>query len=176
MIRNIGLDLDGCLYLWHSAVYDYFRFYKNYTGTWREFWTTKYKTFSDSDWKYITEVDIFYSSQPPTTDCVNFINNIKDRFEIYYITSRPMLVKTTTEQFLKRYKFPFHENLIFTDDKVNTARLLKLDYAVDDMPKHVEGLAKVTKIIMISQPWNIDIQDKYPTSQTLMGTLQYMED
>jgi len=175
MARSIGLDLDGTLVAWHLAVYDYFRTYKGYVGTYNAFWTDEYKTWSEGVWKFITEIDIFYSSQQPTSDCVKFLECIKDKFDIYYITSRPRLVKTTTEQYLRKYKFPFQENLIFTDDKVNMARLLRLDYAIDDLPKHVEGLSKVTKVIMISQPWNKELWGIYPTSQTLMGTLQYME-
>lgn len=168
------LDLDGCLYKWHSAIYEYLKLYKNYEGTYETLWGKDYLSFTNEYWEFITNVDFFYSSQLPTEDCVNFLNEIKDRFEIYYVTSRPLYVKLTTEQYLRRYNFPFQENLIFSNDKVNTARLIRADYCIDDLPKHIEGLSKVSKVVMIAQPYNKEYQEIYPTSQTLMGTLKYI--
>jgi 5'(3')-deoxyribonucleotidase len=168
------MDMDGVCYKWHSAVYEYFKLYKDYCGTYNDLWGKDYLKFTDADWEYLTKIDTFYSSQIPTVDCVNFLDKVKDLFDIYYVTSRPEYVKLTTEQYLKRYKFPFRENLIFTNDKVNTARRLRADFCIDDLPKHIEGLSKVSKVVMIAQPYNKEYQDKYPTSRTLMGTLQYL--
>jgi uncharacterized HAD superfamily protein len=176
MSKSIGLDLDGCLYNWPNAVYEYYQVYRDYSKSLTDFWTHEITKISKAGWDFLTNVDIFYSSQLPTEDCINFLNNIKYRFDIYYVTSRPELVKLTTEQYLRRYKFPFRDNLIFTDNKVNEVRRLGLSYCVDDMPHHVEALAKVTNIIMIAQPWNKYLWDKYPTAHSLMSALQYMED
>ena len=174
MTKVICCDLDGVLYNWHGAVYEYFRLYKNYCGNYEKLWGTDYLNFTDEDWEFLTNIDFLYSNQNPTHDCVNFLNEIKDKFEIYYVTSRPLYVKLTTEQYLRRHKFPFQENLIFSNDKVNTARLLRADYCIDDLPKHIEGLSKVSKVVMIAQPYNKDYQNSYPTSKTLMGTLKYI--
>ena len=176
MNKSIGVELDGTTYTWHQAVYEYYQVHKNYIGSYTNFWTNEYKNITDAGWEFLINVDIFYSSQMPTEDCMNFLNNIKYRFDIYYLTSRPDYVKVTTEQFLKRYKFPFRDNLIFTNDKVSDARRLKLSYCLDDMPHHVEALAKVTNVIMIAQPWNKGIWDVYPTAHSLMSALQYLED
>lgn len=174
MDKVLMADLDGCLYQWHTAVYEYFKLYRDYTGTYNDLWGRDYLSFSDADWEYLTKIDTFYSSQIPTVDCVNFLNKVKFLFDIYYVTSRPLYVKLTTEQYLKRYKFPFRENLIFTEDKINTARRLRADYCIDDLPKNLEGLCKVSKVVMIQQPYNVEYRDKYPSSKTLMGTLPFL--
>jgi len=176
MSKAMSLDLDGCFYEWHQAVYRYYQVNKNYPGTYTEFWSEEYKNITPEGWTFLTNVDIFYSSQFPTKDCINFLNNVKYRFDLYYITSRPESVKVTTEQYLERYRFPFRDNLIFTDDKVNEVRRLKISYCIDDMPCHIEALSKVSTIIIRAQPWNRDLWDKYPTAHSLMSALQYLED
>lgn len=172
----LGLDMDGVLYGWHESVHEYFKLNRGYEGTFTEFWSREYLKFSDEDWKFLVEIDILYSDRMPTDDCINFLNYAKYRFDLYYITSRPAYVKTTTEQYLRRHHFPFQENLIFVSDKVNTARRLRLDYFIDDLPKHLEGLSEVCKVVMIERPYNLDSRDKYNTSKTLMGTLKYLEE
>jgi len=175
-MKAIGLDLDGVLYSWHRSIYEYFHRFKGYEGTCTDFWTTEYKKFDEEWWNSIVTIDIFYSDRQPTKDCFNFLDNIKDRFEIYYITGRPNCVKTTTEQYLRRFKFPFRDNLIFSNDKVNVARLLKLSYAVDDLPNQVESLSKVTRTIMVAQPYNKELWDTYTTVHSLTEILNYLED
>jgi uncharacterized HAD superfamily protein len=176
MTKVLALDCDGVLYNWHNAVYEYFILYRNYKGSFNKLWEVDYKLLNDADWEFLTNVDYFYSSQVPTKDCVDFLNDVKFRFDIYYVTGRPIYVKTTTEQFLKRYKFPFRDNLIFADDKVNTARRLKADYFIEDMPRHLEGLSKITNVIMMAQPYNKEYWDTYLTVHSLKSALQYLED
>jgi uncharacterized HAD superfamily protein len=176
MIKSVGVDIDGVLYDWHRSVYDWHTNFKNYTGSFNEFWTEGVSKFDTAWWEYTCSLDILYSDRPPVNDCLFFLNNIKDKFEIYYITSRPECVKTTTEQYLKRYKLPFRDNLILTDDKVNVARRLKLTYAIDDLPAHVEALSKITKVFMMAKPWNIYIQNKYITVKSLTEILNLLED
>jgi uncharacterized HAD superfamily protein len=176
VIKVLALDLDGVLYKWHVAVYEYYRLYKNYQGCHDAFWTTFYKTISEEEWTFITNIDFLYACIAPDKDCRDFLDTVKEKFTIYYITSRPLYVKTTTEQFLNRYNFPFCENLVFTDDKVNTARRLQVDYFLEDLPANAKALSAVTRVIMIEQPYNKEHREGYGTSQTLMGTLQYLED
>jgi len=147
-----------------------------FLGTFNEFWTEGVKTFSEDDWVYLLGIDTLYSDRFPTADCTNFLDSIKNRFDIYYVTSRPDSVRLTTEQYLKRFKFPFQENLIFQNDKVNVARLLGLSYAVDDRAEQVESLSSVCTAIMVAKPWNKHIWNEYPTVFSLMEILNYLED
>lgn len=175
MTKVLGLDLDGVLYNWHTAVYDYVKLYRNYQGSYTKFWSDDYKNLSDEMWKFLTTIDIFYSSQAPTDDCVRFLNDVSSNFEIFYITSRPDYVKLTTEQYLRKYNFPFQENLIFTSNKVNEARRYCVDFFVEDMPANIDSLSKVTNVILMAQPWNKDIQDKYLTVRSINQILQHLE-
>jgi uncharacterized HAD superfamily protein len=169
------LDLDGVLYRWHHAVYDYFLVHRDYKGSFDTLWSKDYLNFSKEDWEYLVNVDIFYSSQFPTDDCMNFLDKVKYRFDIYYLTGRPIYVKTTTEQFLRKYRFPFRDNLIFESDKINTARRLRADYCVDDLPENLEILSKVSKVVMVAQPYNKEYRNIYPTAYNLMGVLPFLE-
>lgn len=175
-MKVLGLDLDGVIYKWHTAVYEYFRLYRNYLGSYNDFWSKDYLSVSEETWEFITNIDYLYSCINPDQDCRDFLENVQERFEIYYVTSRPVYVKLTTEQFLKRFKFPFQENLIFCTDKVNIARKIQADYFIEDMPRHIEGLSKVTKVIVMAQPYNIECQELHPTIHHLMEALQFLED
>ena len=112
----------------------------------------------------------------PTPECTNFLNKVKYRFDIYYITGRPNSVKTTTELFLKRYKFPFRENLIFTEDKANTCRRLQIDYYIEDLPVNMKVLSKIANTIMIARPYNKEYRDTYTTASSLKDSLRFLED
>lgn len=175
MTKVLGIDLDGVLYPWHHSAHEYMRLYRNYTGTYNDLWGTDHLKFTPEDWEFLANIDILYSNMAPTPDCVNFLKEIGDKFTVYYVTSRPEYVRLTTEQYLRRHRFPFTDNLILESDKVNTARRLKCDYFIDDLPKYLDGLSGVTKVIMIEQPYNKSYIGKYLSSKTLMGTLQYLE-
>ena len=174
MTKVLGLDLDGVLYRWHEAVYEYFRMYKNYTDSFSHLWEYDYKDLSKEDWEFLINIDFLYSCEVPTPDCISFLNNVKYRFDIYYVTGRPLSVKTTTEQFLKRYKFPFRENLIFASDKQNTIRRLKINYFIDDLPYNLEELSKVTNVIMLARPYNREFRETYNTAYSLMDSLKFL--
>lgn len=175
-MKRLGLDLDGTLINWHESVLEYYKMFRGFDGTDSSFWTTFYKTIPDDEFNFITQIEFLYTNRQPDADCRSFIDCVKDRFEIYYITARPSIARLTTEQYLRKYNFPFQENLIFTDDKVNAARLLKLDYFIEDMPNHVKALSDVVFTIMRSRPWNKDIWYEYPTVTKLMESMQYLED
>lgn len=176
MSKVLCLDMDGVLYNWHNAVFEYVTMYKGYNKSFTELWSRDYLYFTEGDWEFMTYIDILYSNQAPTPDCVSFLNNVKYRFEIYYITARPTYVKTTTQQYLNRYKFPFRHNLFFEPDKVSMARLLKADYFIDDIPANISKLQSVTKTIMIARPYNRDYWDTTTTAFSLMGALKFLED
>lgn len=175
MTKILGLDLDGVLYGWHNAVYDYVKLYRGYTESYTKFWSEDYKNLTSEMWEFLTTIDIFYSSQMPTDDCLKFINDAANKFDIFYVTSRPAYVKLTTEQYLRKYNFPFQENLIFTQNKVNEARRYGIDYFVEDMPENAIKLSKVTNVILMAQPWNKDIQDQYLTVTSINQLLEHLE-
>jgi uncharacterized HAD superfamily protein len=174
-LKKIILDLDGVLVSWHEAVYDDYTRRDKFKGSFREFWIDYIPSLSKELQKYIVEIPIYYAANSPSKEVLNFLNKIKESYEIYYVTSRPESVRLTTEQYLRRYKFPYKENLIFTDDKSSVARILKVDFALDDFSSHIEKLSKVTTAILFAKPWNKDSWDKYPTARTFFDVLEFME-
>jgi 5'(3')-deoxyribonucleotidase len=171
----IGLDLDGVLYPWHEAVYNFYVCFRDYKDTFTQFWSSYYKSFTDSDWNFLINVDVFYSCISPSKSVVEFLSEVSKHYNIYYISSRPESVQLATDQFLKRYKFPFYENLIFSSDKASYARLYQLKYFVDDLPEQVEELSKVTNTIMYARPYNKEYQKKYCTARSYSEVLKLME-
>ena len=170
----VGLDLDGVLYPWHESVLTHYEMYKGYTGSYTEFWGEFYKTITKDEWEFLTHVDFFYSNKLPSKKLLEFLEKVASSYEIFYISSRPGDVGLTTEQYLKRYNFPFRENLILTDDKSSIARLYKVKYFIDDQPKHLESLSKVTKVAMKLQPYNHDYVNMYTTVSTFEDMLAFL--
>jgi uncharacterized HAD superfamily protein len=148
---------------------------KGYTGTFSKLWSEGYLNFTKEDWDFLTTVDIFYSARYPTDDVMYFLNTVKDVYDIYYVTSRPDYVRLTTEQFLRRYDFPFRENLVFTSDKATFARSVRCDYFIDDLPKNLETVKNLTRPILIARPYNREYWDVYNTAFSLKGALNFME-
>lgn len=172
-MKNLGLDLDGTLYDWHTPVYNYHVLYRGFEGSFNKFWGGEEQ--KSLPYEHLCGIDTFYSSSMPTKDIIDFLSYVRDRFNIYYITARPDSVRLTTEQYLRRYDFPSNDNLIFTDDKVNMARKLNLDYMIEDSSHQVINLSKIVFTIMVARPWNKHIWDEYPTVRTLMQSTKYLE-
>lgn len=169
------LDMDGVLYDWQRAVYDDFTRRDKFSGSFRDFWLKFFPSLTKEFQKYILDIPLYYTAISPSKDVLAFLNRVKNEYEIYYVTSRPESVRLTTEQYLRRYNFPFRENLIFSNDKESTARLLKADYAVDDFVSHIEKLSRVTTAILFARPWNEESWDKYPTAKVFDDVLEFME-
>jgi len=175
-MATIGLDLDGVLYDWHNAVLEYYKIYKNYDGSFDDFWSKAYKEFTPDDWEYLTGVDTFYSSEIPSESCLKFLERLSMSFELFYVTSRPETCRLTTEQYLRRYKFPFSHNLVMEKNKVSVARLYGTSYFVEDMPETVEKLSHVTTAILMARPWNHQFWDVYPTIRTLDEAWRFIKE
>lgn len=171
----VGFDLDGVLYEWHEAVYDYFKMFREYKDSYTTFWRNYRTILTNEDWGTITEISPLYGCKNPPTGCQDFLSKVADKYEIYYITFRPKSAELTTENYLKRFDFPFRENLIFTPDKANHARLLKLKYFTEDRQDYIEPLSKVTNVILRARPWNEDIWDVYPTAHSFSDMAKFME-
>ncbi len=159
----IGLDLDGVIYSWHDAVESFYREFKGYTGESYYFWTTYIPSRPNSEMEFICQINVLYSSKTPSKEQRQIPELLSKHHVIYYITSRPESARLTTEMYLRKHKFPFHENLIFTQDKATVARARKIDWFLDDNVKHVRDLSKVTRAVLFARPWNRDYWEKFRT-------------
>jgi uncharacterized HAD superfamily protein len=119
---------------------------------------------------------LMYSSNPPyyTTE---FLLDIwkKKGYKIWYITQRPEHLNYVTEAWIKRWKFPFPENLI----RVETSKKLpvienEIELFVEDAVRHAEELDGFTKVILVKRPYNKEIQDKFTTINNITELPKYL--
>ena len=163
----LGLDLDGVLYDFHSAMFTYFQYEMKYTGTYQEFWLEYFRGLSKEKQKYYLALPIFYDAVIPSCRIMSFLEYAKDRAEIYYITHRPMEVESITKRHLKKYNFPYQDNLCITDDKVTACRMYGVTHFLDDFANQVEAVAKITNAYLFAKPWNKEYRDKLTTVYSL---------
>jgi uncharacterized HAD superfamily protein len=164
---NIGLDIDGVIYRWHESLYRYFCEIKGFDGTIYDFWLKFVPSKPNEYWDYYASLPFLYWDTTPRDDVLVTLPKLAELGTLYYITSRPDEVRYKTEKFFDYYDLPFKENIIFSRDKQTYARLLKLDYFVDDLQNNVDEVSKVTKTFLFRATHNFPIQDKYPTVGTL---------
>jgi 5'(3')-deoxyribonucleotidase len=79
--------------------------------------------------------------------------------ELYCVTSRPKDAQQDTIAWLERVKlYDCFEEVIFSDDKLDVAQMLDLDFHVDDAPKHIEALTGSQTIpIIFHTNYNSDL-------------------
>lgn len=157
---NIGLDLDGVVYPWHDSLYRHFREFKGYEGTEREFW--KYVNELPKDvQQYFVSIPLLYFDTTPTEDVLTYLPKLAELGTIYYITNRPPEVKSITRKFFDFFKFPFKENVIFTDTKANYVRLHNVEVYLDDRGKNVDELIGLTDVYLFKAVHNWAYRDNY---------------
>lgn len=164
---TLGLDLDGVLYDFHSALYTYYQYEMNYGGTYQQFWLDYIPSLNKERENYIMSIPIPYETSIPSPRIREFLDYIKDRCEAYYITHRPEELERITRKYLRDYSFPFQDNLIMTGDKVTACRLYGVTHFIDDFANQVEKVSAVADAYLMAKPWNIDYQDKLKTVHSL---------
>lgn len=158
----LGLDLDGCLYDWHSAVYTYFQYERGYEKDYVTFWN-EFPLLKSELQDYIVSLPFLYESVLPSKQVKEFLEFAKDRSEIYYITKRPECVESATRRYLKKNNFPFQDNLYITGDKATTCRMFGITHFLDDFPSHLEKIKGIAECYLMAKPWNFEFRDEYKT-------------
>ncbi len=152
--ESVGIDLDGVIYPWIEAVCTYFRLYKKYEGTDYNFIKNLDKYITQEDWNYIVTLQDLYSRFSPGFRLLSFLQRLSEKYNIFYITSRPQETRMVTEKYFRDYKFPQKDNLIFSKDKDTYARLLGLQYFIEDSVSNAEKLNNVCVTFLIKTPYN----------------------
>lgn len=158
---SLAFDLDGVLYPWIRAVFTYYRMYQGYFGDEYTFFKNVDAVLGDSA-DYIVTLPQIYTSCVPENRLIQLLNKLGEKFNLYYITSRPECVRRITEKYLRDFYFPQDTNLIFNKDKDTVARLLKLDYFVEDSIKNAEKLNKVCTTFLVKTPYNENYSGDVP--------------
>lgn len=158
-MKTIGFDLDGVLYPWQQSAYDWcVRNEYYHDDDWDSFWEiwlpTQSKVFNDN----LVRIPMLYHNMLPSQMQVDFLQDLGDRYTIYYVTSRPIEMLSVTENFLKTVRYPQIENLIFAYDKSPIVIQQGIELFVDDRHSIVNDLAKICKTLLYNQSWNLHYQ------------------
>lgn len=82
------------------------------------------------------------------------ISRLADNLRIYYVTSRPQVLRPETTSWLYEHGF-LRGNVIFKEDKAKFALENNLSYFVEDRYKITLELAEVCKaVFLMDHPWN----------------------
>jgi len=149
---KIGLDLDGVCYDWHTAIYTELGIESG--KSFSEFWANPHDTLTEKEWEYIVSIPMYYEKLGLRESVSNVLPKLAELGELFYITSRDSSLRRVTERFLNKNKLPFKENLFMEKDKAYIARMLQLDYFVDDFVSQYDSVSKVTNTFLMAQPWN----------------------
>lgn len=160
----LGLDLDGVLYDWHDAVFTYFQYEMGYSEDYLSFWTKYIPSLSKEKQDYIVSIPILYETKIPSSSIMEFLKFASENAgSIYYITSRALELDRITRRYIRKYDFPFQDNLIFTNDKATACRLYGVTHFLDDFVIHVKSTSKVAESYLMAKPWNKEYQEELPT-------------
>lgn len=149
------LDLDDVVYPFSRAMYTELVVHWNLTKDFFEFWEDAENQYSYNMWDNLVRIESVYSAIPMKKEDMDLIKKLAEKFDIFYITSRPKEVELATRNYLKRFNFPCQENLIFTRDKGLVCNSIGITLAVEDMLHNIKNLIKCgIPTVMMVQPWN----------------------
>jgi uncharacterized HAD superfamily protein len=161
-MERIGFDLDGVLYSWIGALWTHLRTHRNYEGTEFDLERNFFNILTEEQVSYYASLPILYTTRLPKREDLQTLNRLASKYDIFYITARPESVRVQTLKFLDENKFPFSNNLIMTYHKSTYARLLGLQYFVDDSTEQVRNLAKTTTAFLLDHYYNKDNRGDMP--------------
>lgn len=164
----LGLDLDGCIYDYHNALYTFCQYEFNYNGTYEEFWLNYIQNISKEKQDFLIGLPMPYETSIPSKEIIDFLEFCnKNADEIYYITHRPDDLERVTRRYFRRYNFPQQDNLFITGDKATACRYLEVTHFIDDFPKHVKAVNGIADTYLMAKPWNREFQNDYKTVYSL---------
>ncbi len=165
---KIGIDIDDTIWKFHKK---FFEFYNNKFGTKLD--VNKYYLYSLEKLLNISQEEAFslldeFSFSEGSYEfelmegVIESINELSQKYQIYFITARHEGLFETTFKKLKEY-FDFDFEILFVFDKERKLIKEKLDYClenniniiIDDRLKTLNSCSeKGIKSILINQPWN----------------------
>ena len=169
---RIGLDLDGVLYPWHYSIHKYFVEFKGYEGDIGTFWEKDRHLITD----YYVSIPLLYLDVTPTEDVLTYVPKIAELGEIYYITSRIPDLEWATRKFLDLNGMPFKENLVFAEEKATPVRHYKLDYFLDDLPKHVTSLQNLCQAYLFKAIHNRNNREGFTVINSMKEFYELLKD
>lgn len=163
----LGLDFDGVLYDWHSAVHTYFQYEMGYEGSYHDFWSTYMNSLSKERQDYLVRLPLLCDATIPSQRVMDFLEFASQHSDIYYITSRPVEVEAITRKYMKKYDFPFQDNLFVTNDKATVCRYVGVTHFLDDQAKNLVNIAPIADAYLFAKLWNKEYREEYKVVYSL---------
>lgn len=148
--KKVGLDLDGVLYPFQKVVYNILCKHHFLEMSYKNFWL--YAKINGYMQKEITDLvhdhDTYLMAEVSTLNKQAITELVLRGNEIFYITSRPSAMETTTKTWLVSQGLPFVDNLrIGSHSKIDSVLEFGCDVFVDDRGHVIEELKNITKAI-----------------------------
>lgn len=161
---KLGFDLDGCLYPWHTYVYQYIRDTYHITDSIEYFWRN-FKQYPQEWMDRPLNDAAFYGFGRATPAHVRMVQRLAIEHEIYYISARPQTeaVIQTTAQWLTNNGFPCVNNLFICKEKQGLIQQLGIEMFLEDRMDIIEKIAALTYVVMVKQVWNEPYWGQFPT-------------
>lgn len=180
---NIQIDVDGVLADFVKAFYDSARYYDSHIPMittyeqerWHD-WVGIPEKVQSEVWREIKESKSWwYEIDPlPTPEDRHKLSNLDyvDGFNLYFVTSRPgAYAKFLTERWIRTYVRVEHPTVIIANNKAAIAKLLGIDYSIEDHGGNAENIGltmrDATKSFLINRKYN----ERLPYRATRVNTL-----
>ncbi len=82
------------------------------------------------------------------------LERLREKYNIYYITSRPESSKEITARYLYAWGFPDFQNLIYTKDKPRVIQQMDIKVYVEDRVELAVSMHPYTKVFLVNKPYN----------------------
>lgn len=159
---KIGFDLDGVLYDWQRAAYNWCVYFNKELKSFEEFFD-KLNTDEYSEiFRYnLIRIPLLYRVYPIRKDLKEMLNRLSEKNTLYYITNRPEEVTWSTEKWLEENDIPQRNNLVISQDKTVDIRRLNLNFYFEDRYDVAKKLRLITDVVLVEQPWNKKFKNEF---------------
>ena len=167
---NIGIDIDGVLTNENDFVLECMsKFnYENNLGYMKnpyeyEFNKVNYNDEQKMEYreKYFNDYVDNYKARRYASEVIKMLK--EDGNKIYIITARYTSIhnekmRQRVREWLKKNDIYYDEVVFTVSPKVDKLKEYKIDLMIDDSPKNIPFMAKVTKIFCFDNPYNRDLE------------------
>jgi len=121
----------------------------------------------------------------PVKDAIDSINQIREKLPVYMITSRPLIHKNKTEEWLTKHFGENHPPVVYSSDFYNEGKArtkaeicqeLGVETIVEDNREYALNCAEAgINAILFDRPWNQDVKhDNLIRVDGWKGVMQYL--
>ena len=165
--KRIGFDLDGVLYPWQEVAYEERVFRFNEKQSYEDFWAN-FDKYSKNYIDFVLNDPTLVTRVIMSDKIKNLLRTLSVDNELFYVTARHKSLTCATLWWARTSKLPYLHNFFMVDgSKKQVVKDLKLDYYIEDREVHVLDLQELTQVIVMRQPWNKHLWNKFITIGSL---------